>query len=187
MKGQGLLKQNASGTTSLQGRHPARTVLVEMAKDQARAERIRDVVKQRKASDPTFTTAWIAEQLGVDPRSIGYWKSVGAISRDNSDKLADLAGVDRVWLWLGRKEADPPDLLDVLNGDGPSGQVEDVRAEFREHVKTMNSKLDEILEKLAAAELANALEAISDPEEPDVDKPEEPSRDEEDPDSEETG
>lgn len=124
----------------MQGRTAARTVLLEMARDEARAERIRSVIEQRKAEDPSFTTAWIADQLGVSERAVGTWKATGSLARTNSTRLAELVNCDPTWLWLGRK-TETPDVLDMLPGTGPSFQVEQMRELFEGHVHNILARI----------------------------------------------
>lgn len=81
----------------------ARTVLLRMARDQARAERI-DQLKQGR---PDLTWQAIADYLGVTVRAAQAWRETGAISYVNARKLADLFEVDVLWLLQGA-------------GDGPA-------------------------------------------------------------------
>lgn len=111
-----------------------------MARDEARAERIRSVIEQRKADDPTFTTRHIADQLNVSERAVSAWKATGALSRANSDKLAKLANVDPVILWLGRR-TETPDALDIFPA-GPSHQVDQGFEEFRGYVRELQDQIN---------------------------------------------
>lgn len=148
MSGQ-VLRKRASRSASLKRDSGARSVLLEMARDEARAARIRSVIEQRKADDPAFTTRHIADIVQVSERAVADWKRWGAISKDNCGKLAELVGVSPTWLWLGR-ENQTPDLLDTLEGAGPSHQVELGFDEFRGYVREILAKLAEAGEERAA-------------------------------------
>lgn len=133
---------------SLSRHEAARTVLLRMAFDQSRAERIH----QLKQEHPELTWAQIAEKVGVTERSALDWQKTGGISHDNCKKLAKVFGVDPSWLWSGdERPAGTPDLLGALHGNG-------------DQLAVLNDKLDrilEILEPLAAEqELGGAVAAI---------------------------
>lgn len=75
----------------------ARTVLLRMAKDQARADRI-DQLKQER---PDLTWEAIADYVGVTVRGAQAWREHGAISYDNAKKLAELFEVEVMFIMRG--------------------------------------------------------------------------------------
>lgn len=109
--------QNLSRASLRRNRTP-RTVLIRMAQDQARADRIR----AWKQEHPELTWGTIAEKIGVTERSAIEWQATGAISYENAKKLAKLMSRDVDWLWSGPK-GDTPDLPAALNG-GPGPQLD---------------------------------------------------------------
>lgn len=104
--------------TSLRTPRSARTVLLRMAADEARAQRIR-ALKERH---PELTWRYIAEACGVTERAAVAWGRTGGIAYPNVKKLATLfisAGenIDADYLWRGdlAAEAEPsvPDTNNV--------------------------------------------------------------------------
>jgi hypothetical protein len=87
-------------SASLRRQHSPRTVLIRMAADQARADRIRAL----KEEHPELTWARIADDVGVKERSAIEWQSTGGISYDNAIKLARVFDVDTEWLFRGKGE-----------------------------------------------------------------------------------
>lgn len=102
--------QNLTRASLRRNRTP-HTVLLRMAQDEARAERIR----HWKQDHPELTWSAIAEKIGVTERSAIEWQATGAISYENAKKLAKLMAADVDWLWRGDKGA-TPDLPAALNG-----------------------------------------------------------------------
>lgn len=88
---------------SLRGSGGARTVLLRMAADQERAERIRALKQER----PDLTWRRIADYVGVTERSATDWQRKGGIEYDNAKKLAELFEVDIDYIWRGT-ESDTP-------------------------------------------------------------------------------
>jgi hypothetical protein len=102
----------------------ARTVLLRMAADDARAQRI----SQLKADNPEETWASIAEAVGVKERSAIQWAKTGGISYENAKKLAELWGEDLDYIWRGPR-GDTPDLMSTLAGEDLDVLLRGLRAE----------------------------------------------------------
>src|SRR4051812_8110326 len=134
MMSQGLTTRNIT-PGSLRGHEDARTVLLRMALDEERAERI----KSLKAQHPELTWGDIADKVGVTERSAIDWQKTGGISHANCKKLAKVFGVDHHWLWSGVEQG-TPDLLGTLRAD--SDQLDRIEA-----------KLDELLSRLPGESL----------------------------------
>jgi hypothetical protein len=107
----------------------ARTVLLRMAADQERADRIRAL----KAERPDLTWRRIADYVGVSERAASDWQKKGGIEYDNAKKLAEVFEVDVDYIWRGPSEADrapspvrrPDALADRLDAGGPQRQGRD--------------------------------------------------------------
>jgi hypothetical protein len=106
-------------SASLRRRRDAHTVLVRMARDEARAGRVRELKGRFPEGDPSW--AEIAAYVGVAERSALAWQQTGEISRSNAIKLArffiergEPIGDD--YVWSGPKPG-TPDLMRTLNGD----------------------------------------------------------------------
>jgi hypothetical protein len=84
---------------SLRGSGGARTVLLRMAADQERAERIRALKQER----PDLTWRRIADHVGVTERSATDWQRKGGMEYDNAKKLAELFEVDVDYIWRGTR------------------------------------------------------------------------------------
>jgi hypothetical protein len=80
----------------------ARSVLLRMAADQERADRIRALKQAR----PDLTWRRIADHVGVTERSATDWQTKGGIDYANAVKLAELFEVDVDYVWRGPVEAD---------------------------------------------------------------------------------
>src|SRR5687767_14126639 len=90
---------------SLRGPRTAHTVLLRMAADDARAQRIRETWLERKAEDPkSYTWARIAAYVGKTERAAQEWQKTGGIDYDNARKLAEYLKVDFDWLWRGEPD-----------------------------------------------------------------------------------
>ncbi len=77
----------------------ARTLLLRMAADRERAERIR----QLKNAHPELRWQAIADHVGVTLRAAQAWAQKGEIAYDNAKRLADLFdGVDVDYIMRGR-------------------------------------------------------------------------------------
>lgn len=126
---------------SLRPQRSARTLLLRMAADQERAQRIR----QLKDEHPEIKWRMIAAHVGVTERAAQEWPKSGGIEPENAEKLAELFDVSYQWLWFGHE-------AETKNGDTPNpfakvssvDQVEDIREEFRGLVAGLDQKLDQI-------------------------------------------
>ena len=87
---------------SLRTSRGARSVLLRMAADQERADRIRALKQER----PDLTWRRIAEYVGVTERSATDWQKKGGIDYDNAKKLAEIFEVDVDYVWRGTPEED---------------------------------------------------------------------------------
>lgn len=89
-----------------------RSVLLRMAADEDRAERIRELKERR----PDLTWGRIASAIPVSERSTYDWRRTGAISHEHAIELARVFDVDPDWLWSGRDpDAPSPDLMGTLS------------------------------------------------------------------------
>lgn len=138
-------RKGASRNASLSRARSSRTVLVRMAHDEARAERIRDL----KANRPDLTWGRIADAVGVRERSALLWQQTGGIGYETAKKLADVFEVDADWLWSGR-DGESPDLMAAIgNADGESQldrierRLEALEAKLDHHIAHTESYIDE--------------------------------------------
>lgn len=99
---QALQKKNFK-PGSLRGPRTARTVLLRMAADDERAQRINALKDDR----PDLTWRRIAETVGVSERAAFEWKKTGGIEYENAEKLAVVFGVDVDYIWTGAKGETP--------------------------------------------------------------------------------
>jgi hypothetical protein len=90
----------------------ARTVLLRMAADQDRADRIRAL----KRDHPEYTWQAIADRVGVSLRAAQSWQEKGGIEYENAKKLAELWDEDLDYIMRGRR-ADTPDLMGIVDDD----------------------------------------------------------------------
>jgi hypothetical protein len=127
---------------SLRGQRSPHTLLLRMAADQDRADRIRETWLERKAEDPkTYTWARIAAFVGRTERAAQEWQKTGGIDYDNAVKLAEYLNVDFDWLWRGPKEDEQtPDLSGAARED----QVNDGFDEFRQYVRDIRRDVAEL-------------------------------------------
>lgn len=137
---QALTKRNLT-RGSLRDHEDARTVLLRMAMDTGRAQRIRDLKQTR----PDLTWAQVADKVGVTERSALDWQRAGGISHANCKKLAKVFGVDADWLWSGVQRGETPDLMAAIGGG--ASQLDRIEA-----------KLDDLLNRVGALEVGAALE-----------------------------
>lgn len=86
-------------------RRTARTLLLRMAADQERADRIRAL----KADRPDLKWQYIADRVGVTMRAAQSWQEKGEISYANAKRLAELFEIDVDYIWRG--EPATPDLF----------------------------------------------------------------------------
>lgn len=156
------LARKSLTSASLRQPRGARTVLLRMAADEERAERIR----QLKTDHPGVTWASIAEAIGVKERSAVEWARTGGISYENAKRLAAHFSVDVDWLWRGGQPP-TPDLIAGMNGKARiddlethvTGDIEGVAVEFRQHVIDIREDIRQLVEQQAA--LAEAMRALA--------------------------
>ena len=130
---------------SLRGSRSARSVLLRMAADQDRAERIRKL----KADNPGLTWRAIAEHVGVSERAAVDWAKRGGITRENAEKLAELLLVDPDYIWRGNLDTPDPFVRPASNDD-----LAGIREEFHarvDHVELMLERNFQALEAIYAA------------------------------------
>lgn len=108
--------------SSLNRHRTPRTVLLRMAADADRAQRL----KQIKAERPDLKWRHIAEATGVSERTVAEWAKTGAMSYENAKKVAAFLVVDLDWLWRGPATA--PDLMDVLSVSARDEQLDRIEA-----------------------------------------------------------
>jgi hypothetical protein len=132
------LKKKKLANTSLKRRRTPRTVLLRMAADADRAERIRSL----KEANPQVRWRMVADYVGVTDRSVADWASKGAMSYDHAKKLAEFFKVDLDWLWRG-PEQQSPDLMTALSEDGPQSQLDDIQRKLDELLTRLPSALDD--------------------------------------------
>jgi hypothetical protein len=112
-----------------------------MAKDQARAERIREL----KDQNPEITWDEVAAYCGVSTRAVGAWAAEGGIAPANARKLAEFFSVDYDELYKG-----PPvqsaDLMGAfrtpasnLSVDARLGQIEANLAEIGDQLAELHA------------------------------------------------
>lgn len=106
-------------------------MLLRMAADQERADRIRALKQER----PDLTWRRIADFVGVTERSATDWQVKGGISYDNAKRLAELFEVDVDYVWRG--PADVPQEATPSPFAGPDA--------LAEALGVVESKLDRVL------------------------------------------
>lgn len=111
MTSQPIARQTFVSASSSRRRN-ARTVLLRMARDQERADRIRAL----KQEHPETTWQAIADHCRVSLRAAQMWQEKGGIEYDNAQKLAELWKVETDYIWRG--EPVTPPLMENLRGDG---------------------------------------------------------------------
>lgn len=136
------LARNNLKKNSLRRSGAARTVLLRMAADQERADRIRAL----KESRPDLTWRRIGDHVGVSERSAFEWGKKGGIEYENAVSLAELFEVDVDYIWRGAT-TDTPDLFENPD-DGIAG--------LEERLDLIEAKIDLVL---AALELTQPDEA----------------------------
>ncbi len=122
------MEENLISATSPKGRS-ARTLLLRMAADEARAERIRLL----KEEHPELTWQAIADHVGVTVRAAQAWGSSGSIAYENAKALAQLFdNVDAEYIMRGR----PP-----AASSAPEGQLDRIE----EGIRGLDAKVDQLL------------------------------------------
>jgi hypothetical protein len=132
-----LTKRNLM-KSSLWGADDPRTVLLRMAANQERAERLRLL----KAETPGVTWRQVAEHCNVVERSVYGWLRNGAMEYDNAVKVAEFFSAHgrptrARWLYFGNPAASP-DLMDAM------------RTEEGETVSARLSRIETMLAELLA-------------------------------------
>ena len=131
------IKKKSFSAASLRQPRSARTVLLRMAADQERADRIRALKQAR----PDLTWRRIGDYVGVSERAAINWQKDGGMDYDNAKKLAELLEVDVDYIWRGT-ETSTPDLLDgTLASDG---SVQEQLAEIRQQLADAQSERERI-------------------------------------------
>ncbi len=137
-----VIMKNTNRRASLRGMKPAHTVLMRMAVDEARAERIRDLRVEHNLK-------WreIAAYCGV----------TGAISQANAQKLTELfrahgAQVEDDYVWRGTRPT-TPDLMTKLNG---LTQLDRVEAKLDLLLKHLHVEPDTIADAISDFETETA-------------------------------
>jgi transcriptional regulator with XRE-family HTH domain len=141
---QGSALDNYVPGTSRKAR-TARTLLLRMAADEARAERIRHL----KREHPELTWQAIADQVGVTLRAAQSWQEKGSISYGNAKKLASVLGEDVDFIMRGPR-SETPDLLGVAGLDELLLRMESRLAGLIEHQNNLLSRQSLILERIEA-------------------------------------
>lgn len=135
----------------------ARTVLLRMAADQERAERIRALKQDR----PDLTWRRIADYVGVTERSAADWQRKGGIEYDNAKRLAELFEVDVDYIWRGTDNGTPSPFAGQDQFADRLDRIEQALAEARQEREAMRALIDKqngllqrqsaILDKIEAA------------------------------------
>lgn len=97
----------------------ARTVLLRMAADQDRADRIRTL----KTEHPEYTWQVIADRVGVSLRAAQSWQETGGIAYENAKKLAELWDEDLDYIMRGVRRG-AGDLMGALNSETRDDRLE---------------------------------------------------------------
>lgn len=123
--------------TSLRTSRSARTVLLRMAADEARGQRIYELYKNRA----DLKWGAIAAYCGVEERTVHNWASGKGMKPENAQKLAELFKVSFDYVWWGPdgppEKLETPDVLEALN---PSEAQE-----LRKQLNRIEEKLDKLL------------------------------------------
>lgn len=152
---------------SLRRPKPARTVLLRMAADDRRAQRLRAL----KEEHPEVTWKEIADYVGVTERSAHQWAATGGISYPNAKKVARFFRergdhISEEYVWRGDREA-TPNLIDMLGSEPPHD--DNVEALLREVLSRLDelerpggrlAQIEEQLRLLRAERAADAAEAL---------------------------
>lgn len=145
---QALANQSLS-RASLRRPKPARTVLLRMAADERRAQRIRAL----KEGHPGVTWKQIADYVGVSERSALNWQATGEIGYPNAKRLAQFfrergERISEEYVWRGDHEP-PTNLLPMPNPEPSQPNI--IEALLREILSRLD-RLDELADQLVALE-----------------------------------
>lgn len=132
---------------SLRDTRSARTVLLRMAADQDRAERIRSLKQAR----PDLTWRRIADFVGVTERAAADWQKKGGIDYANAEKLAEILEVDVDYIWRGPQNNGTPDLFPDATIEDRLDRMERRLMNLLEQQNELLARQSEILEKIEAA------------------------------------
>lgn len=146
--------RNMTHPASLSGRRPARTVLLRMAADAARAQRIRDL----KDSRPDLTWLKIGEYCGVTERSAAQWGATGGISEKSARKFAELFGVSFEEVWLG----EPHEASAEKDGSVSPFKRSDELADISAKLDALTESVAKALGLLEAQELRRLADKLED-------------------------
>lgn len=135
---------------SLRDYPDARSVLLRMAQDAERARRIRKL----KGLRPALKWRQVAEAVGVAERTVASWAAKGQIGYENCEKLADFFGVDRDWLFSGRRK----DAAD-------SATLPDVDQDALSRLASIERKLDQLMAFVLGSRFEEELEAADEQDE----------------------
>ena len=132
---------------SLPAQRRARSVLLAMAADQERANRIRAL----KEAHPDVKWREIADFVGVSERSAIAWGSTGAIAHGNAARLTEFfqglgSTIDDDFIWRGPRVPAP----DLMAQFGPGDSVEDKLTRLLDGQQTLIRGLAEVAAELKA-------------------------------------
>jgi hypothetical protein len=139
------IKKKSFSAASLRQPRSARTVLLRMAADQERADRIRALKQAR----PDLTWRRIGDYVGVSERAAINWQKDGGMDYDNAKKLAELLEVDVDYIWRGT-ETDTPDPFPATFEDRID-QAEQRLTSLIEKQNELLTRQSEILERIERA------------------------------------
>jgi DNA-binding XRE family transcriptional regulator len=132
---------------SLARQNGANMVLLRMAEDEGRAQRI----AQLKQQHPRLTWAKIAEHVGVTERSAIKWQRTGALETENAVKLAELFGVDFDYVWWGPRPETPEMFVDRRNSPSAPVAVDRLDGDLEDRIGAIEGTLAGITNLLRQA------------------------------------
>lgn len=145
---------------SSRAKRTARTLLLRVAADEARAERIRTL----KQEHPEHTWQAIADYVGVSLRAAQAWQEAGGISYPNAKKLAQLWQEDVLYIMQG--ERGTPDLS-LIQGADDGAKLDRILAELqglreerlslRAQIEEQNGLLSDLRAEMDALQAMQAL------------------------------
>lgn len=127
-------------------------MLLRMAADQERADRIRALKLER----PDLTWRRIADYVGVTERSATDWQKKGGIEYDNAKKLAELFEVDVDFVWRGAPSTTPDLSSPAQDDDSVMRRVEDLLKQQNDLLQRQSDILDRIEKNLASEQQARS-------------------------------
>lgn len=134
---QGIAKGNLIRASSKLTRSP-RTVLLRMAADQERADRIRQI----KQDNPGLKWRHIADHVGVELRSAQMWQETGAISYENAKKLAELVDVSVDWIMRGTPSSTPSPFPEPTLESELGNVLQEIKAQLAEQTRVLDEIKD---------------------------------------------